>query len=79
LFAVLAREEPMTHALPHVPVKLPVPRTIAGTELGKVKFVGDLTLVSLEPLIADTFTKVTKPVTIATRVNTGHCGDKEMC
>lgn len=29
-------------------------------------------MVSLEPFIADTFTQVTKPVTRATRVNTGH-------
>lgn len=31
-----------------------------------------MTVVSLEPFIADTFTQVTKPVTRATRVNTGH-------
>lgn len=40
LFAILACEEAMADALAHVPIKLPVPRTIAGTEMGKVKFVG---------------------------------------
>lgn len=40
LLTILALEESITDALARVPVKLPMPRAVAGTEMSQVKFVG---------------------------------------
>lgn len=40
LLTILALEESITDALAHVPVKLPMPGAVAGTEMSQVKFVG---------------------------------------